>query len=726
VNKAAFFGQAVLRSYAQVMFSDNLWFGSILLGITFIDWYVGLAGLVSVLVALFSCYLLGLHDAKIQEGHYGFNALLVGIGLGIYFEPGLLLLMIIVVSGVLTAFVSVSFEGILGKYGLPYLSLPFIITFWMLMLASRGFVAIGLNPRGIYVLNELYVLGGHTLVKWYQAWNELPLLSSVRTYFLSLSAIFFQHHMLAGMLVSIGLLIFSRIAFVLSWLGFYVAYGFYLLLGIPFTETTFSYIGFNYILTAVALGGFLIIPNRQSFLAVMMMVPIVVILTVALQEIMAYLQLPVHAFPFNVATLTFLYVLKFRVDNRAKLFTWFWQQNAPEKNLYNFLSYSERFGNESPVPIRLPFFGEWTVTQGHNGAYTHKDEWRHAWDFEITDEQGKTFAREGDVHEDYYCFGKSIVAPADGVVEEVVDDVDDNLIGERNLEQNWGNTIIIKHADYLYSKLSHLKKGAVKVKAGDRVKTGDVLAQCGNSGNSPYPHLHFQLQSTPHIGSRTIHYNLAHVLVRTENEMHLMASANPPEGAHVSLLPVQPELKEAFGFTVGRLLEWNMNDATETVQWEVKRDHLLNRYIECLHTGARAYFRADDAMLHFLHFTGDRKTLLYKFFLAAYQVSYGFSNNLVLKDQFPLNMAFHPGTLVWQDFLAPFVRFMRADYALHYPAQSRKLMDHEFSLHGTVTRWVFNRQQRACTFRFTVDGGGFVSFRFESGNAITEALCKRN
>ncbi len=501
---------------------------------------------------------------------------------------------------------------------------------------------------------------------------------------------------------------------------------FYLLLGIPFTETTFSYVGFNYILTAVALGGFLIIPNRQSFLAVIMVVPIVVILSVALQEILGYLQLPVHAFPFNVATLTFLYVLKFRVDNRAKLFTFFWQQNAPEKNLYNFINYFDRFGNESPVPIRLPFFGEWTVTQGHNGAYTHKDEWRHAWDFEITDEQGKTFTREGDVHEDYYCFGKSVTAPADGVVEEVVDDVDDNPVGERNLEQNWGNTIVIKHADYLYSKLSHLKKGSIKVKPGDRLKTGDVLAQCGNSGNSPYPHLHIQLQATPYIGSRAIDYNLANVLVRNENETRLLASVNPSEGAHVSSLPVSHELKQAFGFTAGRILKWKVNGADEHITWEVKRDYLMNKYIECQNTRARAYFRADDAMLHFLHFTGNRNSLLYQFYLSANQVSYGYTSNLVLNDTFPVNMVFRARALWLQDFVAPFVRFMRATYTLHYPAQSRKLMDQEIQLHGTVIRWVFNRQHSECHFRFTVDASGFRSFHFEEGGRITEALCEKN
>jgi murein DD-endopeptidase MepM/ murein hydrolase activator NlpD len=40
----------------------------------------------------------------------------------------------------------------------------------------------------------------------------------------------------------------------------------------------------------------------------------------------------------------------------------------------------------------------------------------------------------------------------------------------------------------------HLHKGTIKVKVGDKVKMGDVLAKSGNSGESTGPHLHFEIQ----------------------------------------------------------------------------------------------------------------------------------------------------------------------------------------------------------------------------------------
>jgi len=44
---------------------------------------------------------------------------------------------------------------------------------------------------------------------------------------------------------------------------------------------------------------------------------------------------------------------------------------------------------------------------------------------------------------------------------------------------------------------AHLKRGSVKVKAGDTVKSGQQIAEVGNTGNSPIPHLHFHLQNSP-------------------------------------------------------------------------------------------------------------------------------------------------------------------------------------------------------------------------------------
>jgi hypothetical protein len=54
-----------------------------------------------------------------------------------------------------------------------------------------------------------------------------------------------------------------------------------------------------------------------------------------------------------------------------------------------------------------------------------------------------------------------------------------------------GNHVVIEPAAGEYSVYAHLKPGSLRVKEGDRVRTGDYIAQVGTSGNSTEPHLHF-------------------------------------------------------------------------------------------------------------------------------------------------------------------------------------------------------------------------------------------
>jgi len=59
-----------------------------------------------------------------------------------------------------------------------------------------------------------------------------------------------------------------------------------------------------------------------------------------------------------------------------------------------------------------------------------------------------------------------------------------------------GNAVFIEHQENEVSVLAHLKLGSIKVKAGDKVESGQLIGLCGNSGNSSEPHLHYHLQNT--------------------------------------------------------------------------------------------------------------------------------------------------------------------------------------------------------------------------------------
>jgi hypothetical protein len=109
---------------------------------------------------------------------------------------------------------------------------------------------------------------------------------------------------------------------------------------------------------------------------------------------------------------------------------------------------------------------------------------------------GAPYKGDPSKNESYFVFGKDIIAPCDAKVVKVIDGIEDNLPGNLNKTDITGNTIILETARKEYLLFAHLKANSILYKEGDLVKQGQVIAQCGNSGNTSQAHLHFQLQNT--------------------------------------------------------------------------------------------------------------------------------------------------------------------------------------------------------------------------------------
>jgi len=122
---------------------------------------------------------------------------------------------------------------------------------------------------------------------------------------------------------------------------------------------------------------------------------------------------------------------------------------------------------------------------------------RYAFDLEGVDEQGRTRRGASDKNEDYFAYGREVLAPGDGKVIEVIDGVHENEPGSMNPYSMVGNCVMIEHRENEVSVLCHLQPGSIQVKVGDRVKRGQPLGKCGNSGNSSEPHIHYHLQHSP-------------------------------------------------------------------------------------------------------------------------------------------------------------------------------------------------------------------------------------
>lgn len=156
----------------------------------------------------------------------------------------------------------------------------------------------------------------------------------------------------------------------------------------------------------------------------------------------------------------------------------------------------------------FPLKGAFVVAAGHDFNEAHKSEWsqQYAYDILALGPRYEIVKTNGETNEDFFAWGREIIAPAGGTVVYARNDVQDNphpgviLVNDflKLPDPVWavaGNVVVIDHGDGEFSLLAHMQKGSVRVKVGDKVQQGDVLGLLGNSGNSDGPHLHYQLMA---------------------------------------------------------------------------------------------------------------------------------------------------------------------------------------------------------------------------------------
>lgn len=181
-------------------------------------------------------------------------------------------------------------------------------------------------------------------------------------------------------------------------------------------------------------------------------------------------------------------------------------------------AYGPRAGGAAATPIRPPVRGRWsalnspaTKVPSHG---THGYAQTYAIDLIADPSDGSRPAfgtgRGMRPAEDFPAFGMNVLAPGDGTVVRLrqrsrdhrsrttlavypyllVEGMIREVIGPGRI---LGNHIVIDHGGGVHSLIAHLQRGSAVVAEGDRVRAGDVIARCGNSGNSSEPHVHLQL-----------------------------------------------------------------------------------------------------------------------------------------------------------------------------------------------------------------------------------------
>ncbi len=187
-----------------------------------------------------------------------------------------------------------------------------------------------------------------------------------------------------------------------------------------------------------------------------------------------------------------------------------------------------------------PFKGTWTVIAGgelHEGAVQNNLlQQQYAYEFSAKDTVGSRYKNDGKANEDYFGYGKEVLAPANGTVVEAIDGIRENSPGLRNPYASIGNAIIIQHSNREYSVLAFLKQGSIRVRVGDKVTRGQVIALCGSSGSATEPVIHYHLQDSPYLQTaKGIKFYFEHAMVTKDGKKELKLIHLPRIGETINL-----------------------------------------------------------------------------------------------------------------------------------------------------------------------------------------------
>jgi murein DD-endopeptidase MepM/ murein hydrolase activator NlpD len=136
---------------------------------------------------------------------------------------------------------------------------------------------------------------------------------------------------------------------------------------------------------------------------------------------------------------------------------------------------------------------------------------RYGYDFVLVDERGSMVRGPRKVFDDWYRgpvdnnsdylgFGSDVLAAGAGTVAALHDgEPDSRRFDEAELQTRetayGGNYIVIDHGNGEYSWFGHLQQGSIRVRLGERVQQGQAIARLGASGDSLFPHLHYELRT---------------------------------------------------------------------------------------------------------------------------------------------------------------------------------------------------------------------------------------
>lgn len=292
-----------LRGVGQVMFQDNPATGALFLAAVAWGSYaagvprVFIAGIVAVVAATLTARWLRVDRALLAAGIYGYNGVLVGLALATFLAPGPLLWAYVVLGAAVSVVATLGTANAVKPWSVAALTFPFVITTWLLLLATYGFSGLAgtaLPVAGVVMPFESV------------AATRLSAGAFVEGVLQSVSQVFLKGNGISALLLLAGLAVSSLAAAAFALAGAIIAVLTAHLFGAESDLIVGGLLGFSPVLTAIALGAVFYRPGWRVAAYAALGTVFTVVAQAALNVALTPFAIPALTAPFVLVSWIFL------------------------------------------------------------------------------------------------------------------------------------------------------------------------------------------------------------------------------------------------------------------------------------------------------------------------------------------------------------------------------------------------------------------------------------
>ena len=299
----------LLRGTGQVMFQNNPLTGLLFLAGIFVNsGKLGGLGILGLATSTLTAYLLGADRTLIRNGLFGFNGILVGIGLAFFLNYNGLLIGYIILGGALSTVAMMALANVFSVWDMPALTAPFVLTAWLLLFAVLLFANLRPGPLIAPAAPDVRMLPPTALRAAATGVGAIGLTPTNMTnaLFRGIGEVMFQDKLATGVIFLFAIFVNSRISALFALLGSALGALTAWTVGASGIAVFHGLYGFNAVLCGIALGGLFFVLTWRSAIYALAAAIISALVFAAIGVFLAPIGMPALTAPFVLVTWIFL------------------------------------------------------------------------------------------------------------------------------------------------------------------------------------------------------------------------------------------------------------------------------------------------------------------------------------------------------------------------------------------------------------------------------------